>query len=104
MGDNRGSCCDGVVSFLVGMGIGATAAAAVALLYAPRAGEETRHDVAEALRGLRGRADELAERVRATTSEVASRLKQDFEAAVAVGHEAAAERRAELEDTIRGGQ
>jgi gas vesicle protein len=92
----------GILSFLVGMGIGAAAGAIGALMYAPRAGADTRRGVAEAVGELRGRADKLAEQVRATTHEVSEKLRQDLDTAVTAGKEAAAARRAELERAVRG--
>lgn len=86
----------GMLSFLVGMGIGAAAAAIAALLYAPRRGTDTRRGVTDAVRTLRGRAEELAERVRGASQEVTERLKQDLDAAITAGKEAVEARRAEL--------
>ncbi len=91
-----------IISFLVGMGIGAVVAAVAAVLYAPRPGADTRRSVAEAVKDLRGRAERLAERVRAAAHDVTERLKQDADVAVAAGKEAAAAKRAELERTTRG--
>lgn len=92
----------GIISFLMGMGIGAAAGAIGALLYAPEAGPHTRRRVAQAAKELRGRAEELAQRVRTVTHDVAERMKQDVETAVTAGKEAAAARRAELERELSG--
>ena len=91
-----------LVSFLVGFGIGLTAAAIGSLLYAPAPGADTRRRVAEAVNDLRGRAEKVAEQVRATTRDIGERLKQDLDAALVAAKEAADVRRAELERAAHG--
>jgi len=92
----------GLVSFLAGVGIGAVVAAAAAMLYAPKAGAETRHDIVEAAKELRHRADSVVEQVRHAAGEVTTRLRQDLDAALAEANEAAAARKAELEKQALG--
>jgi gas vesicle protein len=88
MGDNAGSK---VSYFLVGLGIGAL----VGILFAPKAGEETREYLSQKAeegkeyaqrkaRELRERADDLVERGKQT----ASKQKESLSAAVDAGREA----------------
>jgi gas vesicle protein len=93
-----------VVSFLVGLGIGAAVAAVTAILYAPKAGAEVRHDLAEAARDLGSRTEKVAEQVRDAAREVTSRLKRDLEAAVTEAKQAASACAADLEEKARRGR
>ncbi|UCH34989.1 MAG: YtxH domain-containing protein [Armatimonadota bacterium] len=100
MSDRDNDC--GVISFLVGVGLGAAAAAAAVILYAPKPGAEIRGDLAEATKELRSRADKVAEQVRGTVRDLGDRVKEDLDTAVATAKEAAAARRAELEQKVKG--
>lgn len=71
-------------SVLVAFVLGAAAGAAVALLYAPAAGEETRRKLAEKARESRERADELSRQGR----EFIDRQRENLASAVERGREA----------------
>jgi gas vesicle protein len=84
MSDNSGSNTSVLVAFVAG----ALAGAAVALLYAPASGEETRRRLAEKTRQGRDKAQQMAregrefvERQRDHLVEVADRGRQAFEQA-----------------------
>jgi gas vesicle protein len=78
---NHGNSAGTVLASFV---IGALAGAAVALLYAPATGEETRRKLAEKARQGRQRAEELAEEGR----QFLDRQRETIEAAVDRGREA----------------
>ncbi|MGE5836144.1 MAG: YtxH domain-containing protein [Acidobacteriota bacterium] len=80
MSDNNNSA--GTV--LVAFALGAIAGAAIALLYAPRSGEETRRKLAEKAREGRDRAEQLARQGR----EFLDRQRETVTAAVDRGREA----------------
>ncbi len=80
MSDNNNSA--GTV--LVAFALGAVAGAAVALLYAPASGEETRKKLAEKAREGRDRAESLAKQGR----EFIDRQRETVTAAVERGREA----------------
>ena len=69
---------------LVAFALGAVAGAAVALLYAPASGEETRRKLAEKAREGRERAEEMAREGR----EFLNRQREHLSAAVERGREA----------------
>jgi len=75
--------------FLAGAALGASVAAAVVLLYAPRSGEETRELLAERGRELsqraRGGGDEFVRRVREATDEWAAQLQAAADDLIAQG-------------------
>ena len=71
-------------SVLVAFALGAIAGAAVALLYAPATGEETRRKLAEKAREGREKAEELAREGR----EFFNRQRENVTAAVERGREA----------------
>ena len=84
MSDNSSSSASVLVAFVAG----ALAGAAVALLYAPASGEETRRKLAEKARQGRAKAEQMAkdgrefvERQRDHLVEVADRGRQAFEQA-----------------------
>jgi gas vesicle protein len=79
MADNGSSAGTVLVAFV----LGAVAGAAVALLYAPVAGEETRRRLAEKARDGRDKAAELAREGR----EFFERRREDLSAAVERGRE-----------------
>jgi gas vesicle protein len=80
MSDNTNSA--GTV--LVAFALGAVAGAAIALLYAPTTGEETRRKLAEKAREGRDKAEELARQGR----EFIDRQRETVTAAVEKGREA----------------
>jgi len=91
-----------VVSFLMGVGIGAAVSAVAALLYAPKPGAEARRGIADATNELRARVEKLADQMRDSTREITVRVKHDLDAALAAAQEAADARRAELQHKARG--
>jgi gas vesicle protein len=80
MSDNGSSAGNVIVAFA----LGALAGAAVALLYAPASGEETRRKLAEKAREGRDRAEAVAREGR----EFISRQRENLSAAVERGREA----------------
>lgn len=98
---------DGSKDFALGLIIGGLIGAAVALLYAPMAGEDTRRRVGEKLGGLadeaKGKATEIAGTARERVGEVATTLRERVEdlrgrvtTAIEAGREAAQEKQEEL--------
>lgn len=79
MSDNGSSAGTVLVSFM----LGAIAGAAVALLYAPSSGEETRRRLSEKAREGRERAEQLAREGR----EFLSRQRDELSAAIEHGRE-----------------
>jgi gas vesicle protein len=71
-------------SVIVAFALGAVAGAAVALLYAPASGEETRRKIAEKAREGRDRAEAVAREGR----EFLNRQRENLSAAVERGREA----------------
>ena len=80
MSDNNNS----VGTVLVAFALGAVAGAAIALLYAPTSGEETRRKLAEKAREGRDKAEALARQGR----EFVDRQRETVTAAVEKGREA----------------
>lgn len=78
---NNGNSAGGV---LVAFALGAVAGAAVALLYAPATGEETRRRLADKAREGRERAEELSREGR----EFVNRQRENLTSAVERGREA----------------
>jgi gas vesicle protein len=76
--DDSGSIGTSLVVFLLGVAVGA----AVAILYAPMAGRETRAHLAESATKVKDRATELGHQV----VEKASELREKVAAKVASGH------------------
>ena len=81
MSDNQQS---GSGTVLVAFALGAVAGAAIALLYAPATGEETRKKLAEKAREGRERAEQLAREGR----EFMNRQRENLASAVERGREA----------------
>ena len=81
MSDNEQS---GSSTVLVAFALGAVAGAAIALLYAPASGEETRRKLAEKAREGRERAEQLAREGR----EFMNRQRENLASAVERGREA----------------
>ncbi len=76
-----------VSSFLAGVGIGAIVGAAVALLVAPKSGEETREDLrkaaqklSESTEDLRKRGGELLQSAKSKVQETVQRKRPESEA------------------------
>jgi gas vesicle protein len=91
-----------VSSFLIGIGLGALVGAGVAMLLAPRRGEETRESLRAAAGRLKDRAEELLDEVKARTREFAQTRKEILSEAIRAGREAAAERRHKIEKSEGG--
>jgi gas vesicle protein len=87
MSDNNGSAGSVLMAFV----LGAAAGAAIALLYAPAAGEETRRKIKEKARAGR----ETAETVARDGREFLNRQRENLGAAVERGREAFQEARKE---------
>lgn len=75
---NNGNSAGSVV---VAFALGALAGAAVALLYAPATGEETRRKLAEKAREGRDKVEELTRQGREKAEELARRGREAFEQA-----------------------
>ena len=84
MSNNSGSSGSVLVAFV----IGAIAGAAVALLYAPAAGEETRRKIADRAREGREKAEDLARRGREAASDLARRGREAADDLTRRGREA----------------
>lgn len=90
-------------NFWLGMMVGAAAGAATALLYAPKRGEELRHDISEKASDAGRKAGQAWGSVKESTSKVASRSREMIDSgrsrvaeAMRAGHKAAEEKRKEL--------
>ena len=77
--------------FLAGFLLGALAGTALALLFAPQAGEQTRQQLKEQSIELKGRAGELSSKARERAEEVTARGRIVLEERVAELEEAVAE-------------
>ena len=75
-------------SVVVAFVVGAIAGAAVALLYAPAAGEETRRKLAEKAREGRDKAEEYARRGREVADDLARRSREAADDLARRGREA----------------
>lgn len=84
MTSNNGSSGSVLAAFV----IGALAGAAVALLYAPAAGEETRRKIAQRTREGREKAEDLARRGREAASDLARRGREAADDLTRRGREA----------------
>ncbi len=83
-----------VWDFLAGVGIGALVGGALALLYAPKSGEELRTD----LRDKAGDAKDKVDRLLGDLRQRGERIIEDLKGAVEAGRKAAAGKRQSLED------
>ncbi|MHB9022894.1 MAG: YtxH domain-containing protein [Armatimonadota bacterium] len=81
-----------VFGILSGMLVGLAIGAAVALLYAPQSGRETREDLAESLNELRERVDDLTHKVADEAQARFAETKADIVEAVEAGRAAATEK------------
>lgn len=94
----------GFGSFLIGALIGA----GLAVLYAPRSGEQTRREIADGARRLRESAEETARKIQHSVSETIEELREEVtervdsaRQAMDAGREAARATRADLERRVR---
>jgi gas vesicle protein len=83
-------------SILAGLAVGAIAGAAVALLYAPKSGKETRDDLLERLDQMKSRVDETAQRMRDAARARLSEARSDISEAMDAGLSAARSRAEDL--------
>jgi gas vesicle protein len=65
-----------VVNFLAGLGIGALIGAATALLLAPKAGPETRQDIANAAEDLKKKANKVVHDLSESSEELVKKSKE----------------------------
>lgn len=92
-----------VTNFLAGLGLGALLGAAAALLLAPKAGVETRHDIAEAADDLRNKADKMVKDLTHSSEEIVKKskdllesTKEKVQSAVEAGKQAMAHKASEV--------
>lgn len=97
MSDNNGT------DFLAGFLLGAVAGTALALLFAPQSGEQTRQQLKDQTIELKGRAEDLSVKAREQAEEITARGRivleervAELEEAVAEGKKAADKTRKEL--------
>lgn len=90
---------------------GAAVGAGLALLFAPRSGEQTRRELQDNARRLRDTAEGTVRRVQETVSDTLDDMRREVtervdaaREAVEVGREAARETRADLEQRVRDSQ
>ena len=96
-------------SLMLGLGLGALVGVAVAILFAPQSGTDTRQDLTDLSGKVKDRADEMIGELRqnldelnAKSRELVDAARERVEAAVQAGREAADEKRHELEAQVHG--
>jgi gas vesicle protein len=90
--------------FLTGFLLGTVVGAAVALLFAPKSGEETRELIRERGIELKGRAAELTEESRRRAEELAAEARKRAEEAEARGRLVLEEQRTRLQTALEEGK
>jgi len=95
---NNGKMIGG--AFLLGGAIGA----AVALLYAPKSGKETRKDISRAARGIKNNTVDLIDDTIDDVNEFASNLKEKAANVVEQGVELSEKAKKEIMKTLEQGQ
>jgi len=90
--------------FLTGFLLGTVVGAAVALLFAPKSGEETRELIRERGIELKGRAAELTEESRRHAEELAAEARKRAEEAEARGRLVLEEQRTRLQTALEEGK
>ena len=83
-------------TFLIGFVVGALTGAAVALLFAPQSGEETRLLIKDKSIELKDRAVESAEEMRTKGTQLYEEQRQRVETAIDAGMKAAQQKKEEL--------
>jgi gas vesicle protein len=73
---DEAECNSTAKGFLVGLGIGSLVGAGLALLFAPKAGTETREDIKTAAGQIKTKAGELAEDVTESSEELVKKSKE----------------------------
>lgn len=83
MSEESSSCCESGKTFAVGLIVGAFVGAAVALLYAPKSGRETRamvkekaHEVAEKAKDAAEKAKDAAEKAKEAALNAEKRVEE----------------------------
>jgi gas vesicle protein len=94
-------------NFWLGMIVGAAAGAVTALLYAPKKGDELRHDISDRARDVGRKAGEAWGDMKQKTTDAAGKSRewmgtgqQRIREAVTIGRRAAEEKRKELESEL----
>ena len=94
-----------VLNFLAGLGLGALVGAATALLLAPKAGTETRQDIANATEDFRTKANKVVHDLSESSEELVKKSKELLEAtkakvqtAVDAGKQAMVAKKEEIEE------
>lgn len=83
-------------SFLIGLTIGGALGGALALILAPRPGEEFREQLRERGIDIKERASQMAEQVKELSRQAVEEQRARFQQAINEGKEAAAKTRADL--------
>lgn len=98
-----------LMSVLAGIGLGAIIGAAAGLLFAPKAGMETREDIKKAADDLKSRAEEVVGELSTSADELAKKTKglidstkSKVQEAIECGKQAMAERKKELTEDEAG--
>ena len=98
-----------LLSVLAGIGLGAIVGAAAGLLFAPKAGQETREDIKKAAEDLKSRAEGVVGDLRSSVDDLVEKSKDLVETtrskvqqAIETGKQAMAEKKGELEGEPEG--
>lgn len=96
-------------NLLLGIGLGALIGVAIAILFAPQSGSETRNDLSDLSNRVKDRADEMINELKQNLDELNAKsrdlvdaTRNRVEAAIEAGKEAAEEKRHELEAQVQG--
>ena len=99
-----------VLNFLAGLGLGALVGAATALLLAPKSGDETRQDIANATEDFRVKANKVVHDLSESSEELVKRSKELLDAtkakvqsAVESGKQAMIAKKQEIEENAEEG-
>ena len=94
-----------VINFLAGLGLGALIGAATALMLAPKAGSETRQDIASAADDLRKKANKVVQDLSESSDDLVKKSKELLEttkvkvqSAIDAGKQAMARKKEEGEE------
>ena len=91
-------------NFWLGMVIGAAAGAATALLYAPKRGEELRHDISEKASDAGRKAGQAWGSVKQSTSTAARSVKERTQQAVGKGQEIMQDYKGRMCEAVQSGR
>ena len=99
-----------VLNFLAGLGLGALVGAATALLLAPKSGDETRQDIANATEEFRVKANKVVHDLSESSEELVKKSKELLDAtkakvqcAVDGGNQAIVAKKQEIEENAEEG-